>query len=517
MFLFYLSFLIFFTDVCLGSESFNVSTVFGDHMVLQRNTNSRFWGFATIGSKIQLTIDNDITNNLTTITDNRGIWTFTLPMYSAGGPHTFTTWCVKDCVNSETYQFIDIYFGDVYLCGGQSNMAYETELLMNASTELAIADNPKYHTIRLFQVGTLDTFTVPVRSLEHVEKPWTSTNHTSVANFASLCWLTGRNIFDGLNGTVPIGLISSCVSGSPIQNWVDKETLDSCASLRPHPDPCNASDSGYYNSMIAPFVLPGPLAITGIMFWQGEENLAYNETEYYSCMFPSLINSWRKAFTPSTSPSAIPYWFGYVQIQAFSQYATPEHNDTYDAPWFRQYGQLIPTQSLPNISFACTINIGDPLSPLKSIHPRDKQPVGEILGKAALYNIYQQSNGTYASPLYKSSVCTKDTTSNNWTVAVTFSYDTLTSKFTLTTPPDCPTSEGVPAADCSTYGILGSDGIWYNATAQTNDNVTLLVSAVLPEGITAVSHGYGWSVWPLTSLYAENSIVPIVPWLENCS
>lgn len=515
---FLLSLLYLLESTVFASESFNVSTVFNDHMVLQRNTNAKYWGFASIGSTITLTIDHGQPNeqNVTTVTDTHGIFTLILPTYPAGGPHTFLTVCNKGCVDSESYFFSDIFFGDVFLCGGQSNMAYETELLSNSSTELAIADNPRYRTIRLFQVGTLDTFSVPVRSLQHVDKTWTSPNHTSVADFAALCWLVGRNIFDGLNASVPIGLISSNVGGTPIQEWLPKEALDSCSSVRPHNDPYNSSNSGLFNSMISPFTLPGPLSITGMLWWQGEANVAFNQSIYYSCAFPALIESWRQAFSGGVDTNV---WFGYVQLQAFSQYASPEHNDTYDIPWFRRDAQFLPTRGLPNVSFASAINIGDPLSPLKDIHPRDKQPVGIILAKAALYNIYGISNGTYASPNYASSLCSQnlDTVGNMWTVKVSFNFDSLTSRIMLVTPPDCPTNEGVPANLCSTYGILGNDGIWYNATVSSTDNETVLLSAQLPPNVHAIAHGYGWSAWPLTSLYASDSIVPVLPWLESCT
>jgi hypothetical protein len=49
----------------------------------------------------------------------------------------------------------DIYFGDVWLCGGQSNMQFTVNLAFNATTELALANN--YPHIRLFTVGQSTT------------------------------------------------------------------------------------------------------------------------------------------------------------------------------------------------------------------------------------------------------------------------------------------------------------------------------------------------------------------------
>lgn len=52
-----------------------------------------------------------------------GIWKVTLDSQGAGGPHTITATSVVDNA-TETITLEDVLFGDVWVCSGQSNMAF---------------------------------------------------------------------------------------------------------------------------------------------------------------------------------------------------------------------------------------------------------------------------------------------------------------------------------------------------------------------------------------------------------
>jgi hypothetical protein len=57
----------------------------------------------------------------------------------------------------------DIYFGDVWLCGGQSNMQFTVNTAFNATEEIALAN--RYPHVRLLTVGQGTTSTeVPTSS-----------------------------------------------------------------------------------------------------------------------------------------------------------------------------------------------------------------------------------------------------------------------------------------------------------------------------------------------------------------
>lgn len=50
-----------------------------------------------------------------------GIWRVTLDPVEAGGPYT-----VRAAVQNSSATLTDVLFGDIWLCGGQSNMEFKT-------------------------------------------------------------------------------------------------------------------------------------------------------------------------------------------------------------------------------------------------------------------------------------------------------------------------------------------------------------------------------------------------------
>ncbi len=65
----------------------------------------------------------------------------------------------------------------VFLCGGQSNMAYTPRSMAgmnNMSAEIAAADSPQYRDIRLFTVGQGTVAKMPLRELGTIYHNWTT-------------------------------------------------------------------------------------------------------------------------------------------------------------------------------------------------------------------------------------------------------------------------------------------------------------------------------------------------------
>jgi len=90
------------------------------------------------------------------------------------------------------------------------------------------------------------------------------------SEFSAVCWLFGRDVFDGLGGTTPIGLISSNWGGTPLQAWAPLESLQEC-------NPYESVGGVLYNSMIAPMTV-GPLALSGFTWCESlshHRNLLY--------------------------------------------------------------------------------------------------------------------------------------------------------------------------------------------------------------------------------------------------
>lgn len=59
----------------------------------------------------------------------------------------------------------------------------------------------------------------------------------------------------------------------------------------------------------------------------------------------------------------------------------------------------VPNNILKNVFMAVAIDLGDPTSPYGSVHPRDKQDVGDRLFRAGLAVVYGDSTVDYRGPI----------------------------------------------------------------------------------------------------------------------
>ena len=124
----------------------------------------------------------------------------------------------------------DVLFGDVYICGGQSNMEFAIPAVANTTYERQRAN--AFSSIRLFSVGHRTSSPVPLRDLQSVWEGWQvasnttiakdySKGHTLFSTFSAVCWLFGVELSYNLSptGDVPLGLISANWGGTSLEVW----------------------------------------------------------------------------------------------------------------------------------------------------------------------------------------------------------------------------------------------------------------------------------------------------------
>ena len=103
------------------------------------------WGFAREGTVVTTTFGSQ---NFISKADKKSVWRTKLPPTPASlVPHTISF----AASTGETASLSDVLFGDVYVCGGQSNMRFEVKHNTN-STFYAEQAN-KYPNIRIFTAG----------------------------------------------------------------------------------------------------------------------------------------------------------------------------------------------------------------------------------------------------------------------------------------------------------------------------------------------------------------------------
>ena len=110
-----------------------LASIFSDHMVLCRNRNIRIFGEAETGREIVVSI-HDHTASCAAV---KSKFEAVLPPMPHGGPYILT---VSD--GESTLTFADIFIGDVYFAGGQSNMEWPLEQSENGPELVKTLGNP---------------------------------------------------------------------------------------------------------------------------------------------------------------------------------------------------------------------------------------------------------------------------------------------------------------------------------------------------------------------------------------
>ncbi len=205
-------FFILFSFNSISAQELSLPKVFSDHMVLQRDADVRIWGTSRPSSMVTIMID-DI--SVTTEANNSGQWEAFLPKHKAGGPHTITI------DSRKTISFSDVYFGDVWIAGGQSNMEWQIgDNIDNMEIELNDANYPE---IRFFKVAH-DISAQPLYDLKH-DAEWKVANKENAREFSAVAWFFAKH--NHAEKDVPIGIIDNNWGGTPAESWAPAARLAS--------------------------------------------------------------------------------------------------------------------------------------------------------------------------------------------------------------------------------------------------------------------------------------------------
>jgi sialate O-acetylesterase len=211
----------------ISAQDLRVFELFTDHAILQRQTEHPVWGWAKPGSKVTISLGEE---RISAKADRQGKWMASLPPMPAGGPHTMIITARRQSIELE-----DLYFGDVYLLSGQSNMEWR---LIDSDPEGTRARDIADRMIREIKVDRVSL----ASPQEHL--PISTANGTG--------WRVGEaenlNYFSGVGSyfahyvreavDVPIGLVHSSWGGSRIEPWLSAEVmgLDGAKAMKDRED-----------------------------------------------------------------------------------------------------------------------------------------------------------------------------------------------------------------------------------------------------------------------------------------
>ena len=399
----------------IKGQALRLPTLFGDHMVLQRDTPIPVWGEAAAGDTVRVRLG---AHQGEAVTDANGRWEVALPALPAGGPHSLTI------SGPDSLVLTDILMGDVWVCGGQSNMEWSFRKLAPAYEE--VVRRADHERIRLIDVERSYSF---APQSDVISSGWNRCTPATLIDFSAVGFFFGQSLEE--TEQVPIGLISSNWGGTRAKPWTDQRyvtkpdsadvamlrtgyaslgdqvitftTYDSIlrtmkadwpdpdehladyhARLVPrvgHPRP-DGQPGLLFNAMIAPLT---QLPVAGVVWYQGETNRKHPAG--YAATLTTLIEGWRSAWQRPRLPFLI------VQLANWQQPADSPHRG--NIPLIRE-AQLTVAQRVPATGLAVTIDIGDS----SNIHPTNKKEVGERLALIARHQVYEDSV-VYSGPVFQ--------------------------------------------------------------------------------------------------------------------
>ncbi len=477
-----------------------------DNMVIQRDSEISLWG----SGSGKVTVKPSWTSDVYAVDcDGDGNWLVKVKTPAAGSVYTIE---FTDADGSVTVA--NILAGEVWLCGGQSNMQFNIMRSYMSNTEVALAS--KFPDIRMFTVEPA----VADEPQSQCAGKWYVSSSSTVRGFSAIGYLFGKELHRQLG--VPIGLIDNSWGGTPAQTWVKREVLEADADLKPILDadqkiianksvyekeyeqlldawqkgvekskqlgqtapakpmppmglrPQNRS-STLYNGMIHPLL---NYKIKGVIWYQGESNV--DRAYQYRKLFASLIESWRQDWNDPDMP------FYFVQLAGFYEHLPnahpavwPEKGEPGDDDWAELREAQLMTLKLPNTGMACTIDIGEPYD----IHPANKLDVARRLALWALSGSYGIKNLTISGPLYKGYTVEADK------IRISFDH----------------TDGGLIAKGTAVEGfqIAGEDKkfVWADAVI---DGETVVVSSEKIEKPVAVR--YAWKKFPYCNLFNKKGL-----------
>jgi sialate O-acetylesterase len=186
-----------------------VSPIFADNMVLQRSKANAIWGWSEPGDRVQVQIGEQTASAIAGA-DRR--WQVKIQPPAPGGPYTIRI------AGHQSIELHNVLVGDVWLCGGQSNMGLPLRRTLDGENEAKAANYPE---IRFFSVAAHAAY----HHTDLVDGKWTVVSPESAGSVSAVGYYFARKIQQEIH--VPIGMVVDALGGTPAEAWT------SAAALRP--------------------------------------------------------------------------------------------------------------------------------------------------------------------------------------------------------------------------------------------------------------------------------------------
>jgi sialate O-acetylesterase len=398
-----------------------LANLFGDHMVLQAGKEVPVWGWGTPGEKVTVSFAE---HSVIAEVDAKGEWSIKLPAINK----SFDGRKLVVSSKSGRRTLKDVLVGEVWVCGGQSNMEWTLRSTRDADLEMLSVKRPEIRFIRLPKVARFerqDDF--PVENPTTPEGNWRLCVPEQAENCTGVGYYFARRLSRVLDS--PVGLIDVSWGGTIAQHWVTKETLRPIPAMKPYfekfekarnewisggreegakkryetdlknwektrveakakgeREPRRPNSKAYENpdekgqpgGMMNGMTIPiSRAAVRGVLFYQGENNSFTVGWKPYPRTCPAVISDWRKVFGQPDLP------FGIIQIAGWSNRRSMTYDMNHHASIVREI-QFLTWRRTKNTGLVATYDTNTS----GGIHPQRKLPVGERSARWALAEVY---------------------------------------------------------------------------------------------------------------------------------
>ncbi len=185
-----------------------VSSLFGDNMVLQRGKSNPIWGWSVPGGQVTVSIHGEKASAVAGA-DHR--WQVRLQPPPTGGPYTLQ-------IDGATEHLVlkNVLVGDVWLCGGQSNMQFPLRGALDGADAVKTANYPD---IRFFSVDAHPAY----HHTDNVSGVWKVVSPDTANDVSAVAYYFAKRVQQDIH--VPIGLVVDALGGTPAEAWTSAEAL----------------------------------------------------------------------------------------------------------------------------------------------------------------------------------------------------------------------------------------------------------------------------------------------------
>lgn len=467
-----------FTSLIILMVSFSASAkvrlphILCDNMVLQQQTNVQLWGWAT--PQACVSIKPSWGNKQVVKADKNGRWNLRVRTPKGGYTPLSITFSEGNSITLH-----NILSGEVWVCGGQSNMEMPLKGFNDCPVEgyqEAIAEAGNIQGIRYTKIPA----TMRTTPQDDAECHWEIVNPNTANECSAIGYFFACRLHKMID--MPIGLILANKGGTRVESWLEKDYLKQHTN-----EPTDSADivRQYPTAWLRPLLWGNgtfhPIlnfTVRGILFFQGSSNVGHM-TEVYGERLTQLISQWRKGFR---SPN-LPFYFVEITPYSFGNIHGTE------AALLRMQQQRV----AQNVSNTVLIGTNDLVYPSETdqIHPCQKQQIGERLAMTAAARDYGFENIYYRCP----SLDKVEIHQDSCYVYLKDTYNGI-----------------VAATSYEGFEIAGNDGVYYPAQAQYLHNGKFVLTS---PGITKpVNVRYCYHNFQLGTVKNQAGL-PLLPFSTN--